>query len=64
MHVRMGLILIYAVVCILAWLAADSMIFVPQYGSRSEPEGAVKIVSKSRVQLSALHFPNPAAKFT
>ena len=64
MIILVWLVLLYGAACTIAWFAADSMIFLPQYASRAEPDGSFKIVSKAGLQLSAVHLPNPAAKLT
>ncbi|HNC25040.1 MAG TPA: alpha/beta hydrolase [Opitutaceae bacterium] len=47
-----------------AWLAADGMLYYPNYGSRQAPLGGEMIRLADGSELSALYLPNPAARYT
>lgn len=57
-------ILIYGSVALVARSISDSMIFLPAYGSRQEPAGAVRIATDGENWVSAIYLPNPGARFT
>jgi fermentation-respiration switch protein FrsA (DUF1100 family) len=58
------ILVLYGAVCLIAWLAADSMIFVPQYGTRADPPAAVFIPQDDGSRLAVVHLLNPDAKRT
>src|SRR5687768_3292808 len=60
----LGIGIIYAGLSGWALLASDSMIFFPDYASRAEPEGFVKVELEDGSSLSAVFIPNPKARFT
>lgn len=57
------MVVIYGGVALWAQSIADSMIFLPNYGSRVEPVGATRIGMSDGTWVSAVYLPNPAARF-
>lgn len=57
-------VMVYGGVTMGARSISDSMIFVPDYGSRVEPPGAFRIRVDETIWVSAVYLPNPAARFT
>ncbi|ACB75937.1 alpha/beta hydrolase [Opitutus terrae] len=60
----LALVVIYGAVTLWARSLSDSMLFLPDYGSRVEPAGAVRIDVGEGIAVSAVYLPNPAARFT
>jgi fermentation-respiration switch protein FrsA (DUF1100 family) len=58
------MIVAYAVVCLLAYLVADRMIFLPPSATYRDSRQILKLTTADGVELSAVHLPNPAAEFT
>jgi len=56
--------LVYAVVCLLVYVGADRMIFLPPPASYRDSGEIRKLTSAGGVELSAVHLPNPAAEYT
>jgi hypothetical protein len=61
--VLISIIAIYAAICVVAWLAADSMSFFPQYASRLDPRRSRRFVSENRTQVTLVHLPKSDGKF-
>lgn len=59
-----ALALIYLAVASFAPLAAASMLYYPNYGSRRAPEGMVTIAGANGEHVAALYLPNPSATHT
>ena len=59
-----ALVMIYAALSGWAASASDAMIFFPNYASRAEPDGALHVMTKEGVRLSAVFLPNVNAKLT
>lgn len=55
---------IYAAVCLIAFLVADRMIFLPPPSSYRDTGEILKVTSAPGVELSAVHLVNPAAEYT
>lgn len=64
MRFAAAMMVLYASVCVLAWIASDSMMFFPGYGSRDEPSNATQLTLENGAQVSAVFLPNPGADFT
>jgi abhydrolase domain-containing protein 17 len=60
----LGIGIIYAGLSGWALMASDSMIFFPNYASRAEPEGFVKVEMEDGSGLSAVFLSNPKARLT
>lgn len=60
----LALLVFYGAVTLWARSISDSMLFLPDYGSRVEPVGAVRIEVGDGLAVSAVYLPNPAARFT
>ncbi len=58
------LVLLYLVACGLAWLAADGIMFPARFASGTAPPGAFRLRLADGSTVSALHLPNPEARFT
>lgn len=58
------LVAVYAGAAMWARSFSNSMMFFPDYASRAEPAGAFRIEVDETISVSALHLPNPAARFT
>lgn len=54
----------YLIALVLAPLAAASMLYYPNYGSRRAPEGTITIPGPDGQRIAVLHLPNPQARFT
>ncbi|WP_438483405.1 alpha/beta hydrolase [Oleiharenicola lentus] len=57
-------IVCYGLVAIAAQGLVGSMLYFPEYGSRREPAGAVRLKMADGAELCALYLPNPKARHT
>ena len=58
------LLIIYALLAVGAHFYSLSVLYQPGYGSRSEPEGMLRIPQPDGGSLAAIYLPNPGAKYT
>jgi len=58
------LILLYAGLLLFGWLGSEGMIFVPPPAGYRDDGSIVKLATGDGVQISAMHLPNAAARFT
>ncbi len=63
MRVLLSVLLLYAVLCVLAYLIADRMIFLPPPSSYEDNARGLTFTSEN-FTLAAVHLPNPAAEYT
>jgi hypothetical protein len=56
--------LLYAVLCLLTYLLADRMIFLPPPSTYEDSARMLKFVSTGGIEISAVHLPNPTADYT
>ncbi|MEZ2225783.1 alpha/beta hydrolase [Microcoleus sp.] len=59
-----SIIFIYAFLCFYAFFFSEPLIFQPPPSSQSDSREVIKINSANGLKISALHFPNPQAKYT
>ncbi len=59
-----SIIFIYAFLCFYAFFFSERLIFQPPSSSQNESRQVIQIKSANGVKISALHFPNPQAKYT
>jgi abhydrolase domain-containing protein 17 len=63
---RLGrsLLLIYILLALYIWFRADSMIFLPQPASYSDPKDRLKLPVTATEKIAALYLPNPQSTYT
>jgi abhydrolase domain-containing protein 17 len=54
----------YATLCVVAYLVADRMIFLPPPATYSGDLGTIHLTTADGVQISALHLKHPSAEYT
>lgn len=59
-----SIIFIYAFLCFYAFFFSEPLIFQHPPSSQSDSREVIKINSANGLKISALHFPNPQAKYT
>jgi abhydrolase domain-containing protein 17 len=59
-----SIIFIYAFLCFYAFFFSERLIFQPPPSSQSDSKQVIKVSSANGVKISAVHFPNPQAKYT
>lgn len=59
-----SLIFIYAFLCFYAFFFSERLIFQPPPSSQNDRTQVIKIASANGMKISAVHFPNPQAKYT
>jgi abhydrolase domain-containing protein 17 len=59
-----SIILIYAFLCFYAFFFSERLIFQPPPSSQSDSKQVIKVSSANGMKISAVHFPNPQAKYT
>lgn len=59
-----SILFIYAFLCFYAFFFSERLIFQPPSSSQNESRQVIKINSANGVKISAVHFPNPQAKYT
>ncbi|MEG4312819.1 MULTISPECIES: alpha/beta hydrolase [unclassified Microcoleus] len=59
-----SIIFIYAFLCFYGFFFSERLIFQPPPSSQSENREVIKVSSANGVKISAVHFPNPQAKYT
>ena len=64
MKLLFSLGLVYATVCLVVYLLADRMTFLPPPATYRDSDAILKLQTADGVELSAVHLPNPAADYT
>ncbi|MEK0177719.1 MAG: alpha/beta hydrolase [Oscillatoriales cyanobacterium] len=59
-----SIIFIYAFLCFYAFFFSEGLIFQPPSSSQNDSREVIKINSANGLKISAIHFPNPQAKYT
>jgi abhydrolase domain-containing protein 17 len=59
-----SIIFIYAFLCFYAFFFSERLIFQPPPSSQIDSQQVIKIASANGMKISAVHFPNPQAKYT
>lgn len=59
-----SIIFIYAFLCFYAFFFSERLIFQPPSSSQNDSREVIKINSANGLKISAVHFPNPQAKYT
>ncbi|MEG3849113.1 alpha/beta hydrolase [Microcoleus sp. herbarium19] len=59
-----SIIFIYAFLCFYAFFFSERLIFQPPPSSQIDSSQVIKIASANGMKISAVHFPNPQAKYT
>lgn len=59
-----SIIFIYAFLCFYAFFFSERLIFQPPPSSQNDRTQLIKIASANGMKISAVHFPNPQAKYT
>ena len=59
-----SIIFIYAFLCFYAFFFSERLIFQPPASSQNDSTQVIKIASTNGLKISAIHFPNPQAKYT
>jgi abhydrolase domain-containing protein 17 len=59
-----SVIFIYAFLCFYAFFFSERLIFQPPPASYQDSSEIIKVTSANGVKISAVHFPNPQAKYT
>jgi fermentation-respiration switch protein FrsA (DUF1100 family) len=57
-------IVLYAGLCVLAYVLADRMIFLPPASTYADGADLLRLSAPGGAQLSAVHLPNPEAEYT
>ncbi|WP_019503088.1 alpha/beta hydrolase [Pseudanabaena sp. PCC 6802] len=63
-RLALSFLFIYASFAIYIFFKADSMIFLPQPSSYQDTKDILKLAVNDRERISAIHLPNPQAKYT
>jgi fermentation-respiration switch protein FrsA (DUF1100 family) len=64
LRLALSVALVYGVLCLLAWLLADRMIFLPPAPSYRDGPDIVRLETRSGERIAAIHVPNPEARYT
>lgn len=59
-----SIVFIYAFLCFYAFFFSERLIFQPPPSSQNDSREVIKINSANGLKISAVHFPNPQAKYT
>ncbi len=59
-----SIIFIYAFLCFYAFFFSERLIFQPPSSSQNDTREVIKVSSANGLKISAVHFPNPQAKYT
>ncbi|MEG4228455.1 alpha/beta hydrolase [Microcoleus sp. N9_B2] len=59
-----SIIFIYAFLCFYGFFFSERLIFQPPPSSQSDSREFIKVSSANGMKISAVHFPNPQAKYT
>lgn len=57
-------LVLYVAITALAASIVDSMLYLPDYASRREPENVIRIPTSDGGSVAAVYLPNPKAKYT